>query len=123
MNATTYWLNHEKHLIVITFHLPSLPWLGNNEGTIRSSSTVSLCIFLNSQKLIDQGKFGQHIMLVLIFSDFSSSPKDGYSQDVPREILDDSNLNPPTLPPHLLNKVLLNQDIDMSVSALILEIF
>ena len=48
-------------------------------------------------------------------ADFSSSPKDGYSQDVPREILDDSNLNPPTLPPHLLNKVLLNQDIDMSV--------
>ena len=51
-------------------------------------------------------------------TDYSTATTDGYSQEVPRGILDDSNLNPPSLPPHLLNKVLLNQDIDMSVSVL-----
>nr|CAB3265153.1 5'-AMP-activated protein kinase subunit beta-1 [Phallusia mammillata] len=37
-----------------------------------------------------------------------------YSQDVPRSLMEDSNLHPPSLPPHLLNKVLLNQDVDLS---------
>ncbi|XP_076802194.1 5'-AMP-activated protein kinase subunit beta-1-like [Clavelina lepadiformis] len=46
--------------------------------------------------------------------DYSTSPEEGYTQDVPRGLLDDSSLHPPSLPPHLLNKVLLNQDIDMS---------
>jgi len=37
-----------------------------------------------------------------------------YNQDVPLELLENYMLHPPTLPPHLLNKVLLNQDIELS---------
>jgi len=37
-----------------------------------------------------------------------------YSQEIPVGLLEDCSLHPPTLPPHLLNKVLLNQDIEMS---------
>jgi len=37
-----------------------------------------------------------------------------YSQEIPSGLLEDFSLHPPSLPPHLLNKVLLNQDIEMS---------
>lgn len=39
---------------------------------------------------------------------------DVYSQEIPGRLLEDCNLHPPSLPPHLLSKVLLNQDIEMS---------
>lgn len=42
------------------------------------------------------------------------SPPGSYNQEIPREMLEDPNIHPPTLPPHLLNKVLLNQDVDLS---------
>jgi len=49
-------------------------------------------------------------------TDYSSCDEDDevYSQEVPVGMLEDSSIHPPSLPPHLLNKVLLNQDIDMS---------
>ncbi|XP_039257870.1 5'-AMP-activated protein kinase subunit beta-1-like [Styela clava] len=46
--------------------------------------------------------------------DITHSPPGSYNQDIPREMLEDSNVHPPTLPPHLLNKVLLNQDVDLA---------
>lgn len=46
--------------------------------------------------------------------DITHSPPGSYSQEIPREMLEDSNVHPPTLPPHLLNKVLLNQDVDLA---------
>lgn len=46
--------------------------------------------------------------------EISHSPAGSYTQEIPREMLEDSTVHPPTLPPHLLNKVLLNQDVDLT---------
>lgn len=45
--------------------------------------------------------------------DITHSPPGSYTQEIPREMLEDSTVHPPSLPPHLLNKVLLNQDVDL----------
>ena len=43
-----------------------------------------------------------------------------YNQDVPLELLENYMLHPPALPPHLLNKVLLNQDVELSLEPTLL---
>ena len=43
-----------------------------------------------------------------------------YNQDVPLELLENYMLHPPALPPHLLNKVLLNQDVEVSLEPTLL---
>jgi len=44
----------------------------------------------------------------------SSIQNEVFSQEIPVGLLEDCSLHPPALPPHLLNRVLLNQDIEMS---------
>nr|XP_002129192.1 5'-AMP-activated protein kinase subunit beta-1 [Ciona intestinalis] len=87
---------------------PNEPSKENKMGTLNNVLTVKPSDFEVFEALAYDSSAPE------VIKEFSTSPNESYTQDVPRSLLEDSSLHPPTLPPHLLNKVLLNQDIDMS---------
>uniref|UniRef100_H2YE10 5'-AMP-activated protein kinase subunit beta-1 n=1 Tax=Ciona savignyi TaxID=51511 RepID=H2YE10_CIOSA len=87
---------------------PNEPTKENKMGTLNNVLNVQECDFEVFEALANDSTTAQ------VMEKYSTSPLDSYTQEVPRSLLEDTALQPPALPPHLLNKVLLNQDIDMS---------